>query len=1141
MAMHLHRSDRTDTLAGALAELLRAAPGDPFTPEVVAVPTRGVERFLAQQLAGHLGTSGVGDGVCANVLFPQPAQLVEQVLAQCVGINPSDDPWRPRRLLWAVMDTITATEAAGWAPPLRAYLSGGAGRRYQLAEHVGRLFTSYGLERPAMLRGWLAGVAEDGMGRPVAPELAWSPPLFRALRERIGAPSPAERLVAATGLLEAQPELVDLPERVSVFGATRLPAAHFVVLSALARSREVHLWMADPSPVLWDELRVGVGTSASGRDCIAQAPPVAAAGGGSPVPRESDGWGARAAHPLLRSLGRDSRELAVRLHGGAAGPVASDRHHPSAAPPADLLGWLRADILRNRAPSPAGRRLRPDDRSVTLHSCHGQVRQAEVLREAILGLLAADESLQPRDIIVMCPDLPTFAPLVSAAFAGHPSSRLGELRVRIADRTPEQNNEVLAALQALLDLLPGRIGAAALLDFAELHPVRRKLRLSEDDLVRARELVAQAGVRWGLDQEHRAQFQLGKVAQGSWSSGLARLQLGVAICEEGTPTFGGTLPLDEVASTDIDIVGALGELVATLRKARGLVSMRAPVAEWMGELGGLVESLCEPDPHANWQLVNALGALGGFLSDSAEAQASALELGDIRVLLAQLLAGRPTRSNFRSGGLTVCGLEPMRSVPHRVVALVGLDEGSYPRASARDGDNVLLRGPALGERDPRSEDRQIMLDAILAAEQHLLITYCGRDDRTNEPQPPCVPVAELLDALEASTETPPQQVRAAVLRQHPLQPFDFRNFVPGGVGPGELVPFSHDEVARAGAEASLAPRQPPPSVYVGELPYQPTSTVSLTDLSRMLGNPVAEFLKRRLGLGLREQDEPLSEDLPIELVGIPAWAVGERLLTEVLHGAELERLAAVEALRGTIPPGQLGQAVLSGIRADVAALAGQAMAERGGERPEQVAINLPVCPDSAPGESRRLVGNVTDLYGGKFVRATYSRSPVNRQLALWVELLAVSASRAGSEASSTGGRQPEEATRGVILGKGSRVHLRAPDAAASRRLLADLLAVHDLGMRMPLPLVAGATREYALMRTRGRSIDVALRAAQRQLSPWELQRPAWVRVYGPAADFALLNAAMTPAGAGFDRSEPSLFGALAVRVWGPLLQAEEPE
>ena len=213
------------------------------------------------------------------------------------------------------------------------------------------------------------------------------------------------------------------------------------------------------------------------------------------------------------------------------------------------------------------------------------------------------------------------------------------------------------------------------------------------------------------------------------------------------------------------------------------------------------------------------------------------------------LEGRPTRANFRTGHLTVCTLLPMRSVPHRVVCLLGLDDGAFPRKAPRDGDDLMLERPHVGERDPRSEDRQLLLDALLAASERLIVTYTGNDERTNAPRPPAVPVGELLDAVDATVRCEDGQLaRERVVVRHPLQPFDPRNFIAGHIAGRH--PWSFDGAALAGARALAGPRSEPPSVPAGPLPSRASGVVELADLVRFVEHPVRAFLRQRLGISL---------------------------------------------------------------------------------------------------------------------------------------------------------------------------------------------------------------------------------------------------------------------------------------------------
>jgi exodeoxyribonuclease V gamma subunit len=245
---------------------------------------------------------------------------------------------------------------------------------------------------------------------------------------------------------------------------------------------------------------------------------------------------------------------------------------------------------------------------------------------------------------------------------------------------------------------------------------------------------------------------------------------------------------------------------------------------------------------------------------------------------------------------------PMRSVPHRVVCLLGLDDGVFPRSAGVDGDDIIARDPAVGERDPRGEDRQLMLDAVLAATEHLVITYSGADERTGARRPPAVPLGELLDTLDDTARTPDgEPARSRVLRRHPLQPFDARNMLPGELGTGG--PFSFDPAALAGARAAAAEPVATPPFLPAPLPAREAGDVELTDLTGLLVQPARGFLRQRLGVGIPfEQDEP-SDSLTVDLDALEKWKLGDRMLRDRLAGVDEKTCQGAEWRRGTLPPG----------------------------------------------------------------------------------------------------------------------------------------------------------------------------------------------------------------------------------------------
>ncbi len=1139
--LHVHRAERADALVPPLAGVLADPPEDPLAPDVVAVPTRGVERWLAQRLSHHLGAGPADEaGVCANVAFPPPADLVATVLGafaagagadETAATDGDDDPWDPARLTWPLLDVIDDCAGEPWCVALGHHLgvvgadvndddtaAGEAadlaevrrGRRLAVADRLARRFTRYGTERPEMLRAWAAGTDGDGAGAPVPEDLAWQPELWRRLRTRVGRPSPAERLDAAIAALTADPRSVDLPGRLSVFGPTRLPTDQLEVLRALAGAREVHLWLPHPSPALWEQVAGRAPASTPTRRAD-----VAVPGG----------------HPLLRSMARDATELEVRL---LTGDGVEDTHHPAPPPPGTLLGALQ-QRLRDNDPGrgPAARhRLAEDDRSVAVHACHGRWRQVEVLREVLVGLFEDDPTLEPRDVLVMCPDVEAFAPLVTATF-GVPADREADthpgqrLRVRLADRSLRETNPVLELLSSLLELADGRVTASDVLDLAGSDPVRRRFRLGEDDLARLREWTVSAGVHWGEDLARRERFGLAALRQGTWDTGLDRLLLGVAMAEEGERYVGTALPLDDVDSTDVDLAGRFAELVERLSDVLRHLNGSQPVSAWADHLERALGLLAEPPASQPWQEGQARGVLADVRTGSAGHAGTPLRLGDVRALLADRLRGRPTRAGFRTGALTVCSLEPMRAVPHRVVCLLGLDDGAFPRARSRDGDDALLRAPLVGERDARSEDRELFLDAVTAATDHLVVVHTGADERTGALRPPAVPVGELLDALDLAADTTGGPVRDRVLVRHPLQDLDERNFAAGGLGrPG---PFSFDAVAHRAAEAARTGARPVAPFLDGPLPAgDPEPEVDLDDLVASLEHPVRWFLRTCLGISLAGEVEGVEDRIPLELAGLDGWHVGDRLLRARLAGVPENRAVAAEWRRGLVPPKALGGTALRHVSERVEPIA--RAAERlhtGAARLADVTVTLP--------SGTLLTGSVPGVHGDVVVRTTYSRLGGKHRLRAWVQLLALAA--AGPDRAwraATVGRAPGSRPRAAVSA------MTAPDPATAGRVLGELLRVREAARREPLPLPVETARAYASSRHAGDEVVQALVATRREWDGgFERSEPHHVLCWGEDAELDAFAGRPTAEDSRAWPAEDTRLGALARTVWEPVLAHEQ--
>jgi exodeoxyribonuclease V gamma subunit len=459
----------------------------------------------------------------------------------------------------------------------------------------------------------------------------------------------------------------------------------------------------------------------------------------------------------------------------------------------------------------------------------------------------------------------------------------------------------------------------------------------------------------------------------------------------------------------------------------------------------------------------------------------------------------------------------MRSVPHRVVCLLGLDDTAFPRKAPRDGDDIMLTDPHVGERDPRSEDRQMLLDALMAATDRLIVTYEGNDVRTNASLPPAVPVGELLDVIDRSTQG---DAREQVLVRHPLQAFDPRNFTPGELG-GD-GPWSFNRITLDGARAMEGERVEPLPFLARPLATVRGPVIEFEDLLAFVRHPVKAFLRQRLGFSLGMYADEVDDGLPIELDALENWQIGQQMLEARLAGATAAASIAAARARGSLPPGRLDEPVLAKLMPDVEEIFQHttALLPRAAE-PGSVDVRV-MLPDG-----RRLNGTVPDVCGDLLRSVSFSRVNARQRLVAWVRFLALTAAHPHrSFEAATVGRAVYGAGRAAVTVV--RLPRLAPELALQH--LTALVELFDAGLREPLPIACKTSAAYAQALHRGG--DPVKAAVAEWESDWNFPRedkdPEHELVFGAGLPFELLVAQP-----GFDR--------YARRLWDPALGWEQVE
>ena len=1059
--MHLYSAERAEDLVGRLAEVLADDTLDPMEPEWLAVPSDGMRRWVLLELARHLGASrpGGGDGIAANFVRAYPGTLRSIVLdaaarrhADLTGADRSDDPWQIDRMAWSLLAVFDDLAAGGGMPEFTK-LSAGASR-FTRVRAVADLFDRYHLHRPEMIQAW-AGLDRpdrgpvDGSGNPISPRAAWQPRLWRLLREEIDVASPPERMGAILDLVrdDRLDLAAELPSRLVLFGFTSLPGRDFLPLvEAVASRREVHLFLLEPH-----QFDLGALLDAWPHP-----------GGGRPRLRSEDLSAGTIRQSLLRSWGRLARESSLLLADGLT--PATDRLTRVVAPdlpPHTLLERLQADIRADAeaVPAPAG----VDDCSIQYHSCFGPMRQVQVARDAILHLLNnPDSRLTEEDVLIVCPGLEKFAPLVEAVFGPAPGSSVPTdgtgapfLRYRIADRSIRSVNPVLGATAALLDLVAGRFEITQVLDFISLSPVRERFGFDESDLALLGDWASDARVRWGLDPGHRAGFGVpATVAGNTWEAALDRLLLGSAVRDgELDLAIGEIAPLG-VDSGDVEVLGALAFILGRLAAlAERSSDGDRTVGDWAEALRRTCRDLFAAPDQSAWQF----DALERVLRDVVDAAAASrrgstvdLDLLDVRRLLESALDNEPGRPDFFRGGVTVTSMASLRGIPFRVVCILGLDQDTLG-SPAPDAADLVAAGPQIGDPDPRSESRQWLLEAVLAARDHLVVVREGRDVRSSHAVPQVVPAAELFDAVVGLV---PQGDRPAVRESleitHPRHPFDEQCLVEDGLVPGSVWSFAPRDLDGAERRRNRPDHRQP---FLGApLEQHRIEVVEVEELHSFLRDPVSTFVRRSLGATLPRPVDEIDDVLPVDPDGLEIHRLGQDLLEARLQGIDDAGWRRSERARGALPPGVLEDRLFDELSAEVGALLAEAanLGIRFGD-PDLHDVDV-----TLPG-GVRIVGTVPLGLDGPAPgpgRLQFTRPKAIHRLAAWLDLMMLVAS------------EPDVPWRSVVVtrasGKGKKltpvVLEPAPgddNAAVATGALSLVVDLYRRGLGEPLPLFSG--------------------------------------------------------------------------------------
>ena len=923
--LFVYRASQLEALLEPLLHLLDTClPADALAPQTVIAAHPGMKQWLSGGLARKRGLGAI----VANLDIQLPSTWLDRFTQQYLGESAvALKEYRSERLRWRIHELLPALPHAELASCLQG--GGAALRRFQLADRLANLFVQYVMYRPDWLVRWQEG--KEG-----ARDAGFQPEVWRRLRGQIALPHRGE-------LLEQLIEQLDtgslhLPQDpVHVFGISHMAPAEMRLMAAMARHRPVFLYVPDPSAKYWGDA-AGNGS----RQALAMGLPASekqrkALGAGDAYAASSESlFLDEVRHPLLASWGRMGQHFMLALEDRA--PALDVRHWKDETPlelesSHPLLTRLQASIreLDPSLPRHAGALPEGEDRSLQVHSCHTRLRELEVLRDSLLAARSEIPDLKPADIAVMAPNMAAYVPLLGSVFGPAGSSKV-DLPYHLADVRVGRTHPIFTAFTQLLAVPQSRVSAPEIVDLLRIPQVAAARGIDAGGVDTISQWLARTGVAWGLDGDFRAkQFGVPPIEEFGFAWGVERMLAGYVFGQEapgrslsmsGLAGAGDSRlwPMEGIDGPSAALLGALDAFLLMLASLHRDAAIARPASAWSARLLVLVDECFRID-RRDRDAREALAALRSMIlalqSETEGAGDPTLPFEVVRDVLLARLEAVSERQHLLMGGVTFCGMVAARALPFRVIAVLGLNDGEFPRQAQGAGLDLTLQpgNRRVGDRDVRMDDRYLFLETLMAARERLHLSYIGEGVQDGKPRNPAAPLAELMGfidqgtAVEGTPLTKEDPLRPWYFR-HPLQPFDMRYFQK------ESRFFSFD----AALAATLIGNEEPVPFIASRRPSEPESdaVIPLRSVIGWFKDPARQVLTTALQIRLDALEEGrLTADEPLEPKLSSMGRIPRRLALDALLGYPEARGIPADPpdwlqLGGLLPSGRLGTAAWAG-------------------------------------------------------------------------------------------------------------------------------------------------------------------------------------------------------------------------------------
>jgi len=985
----LIQSNQMEVLSEQLAKLLaiRLDNVSLLACEHVLVQSPGMSTWLRLEIAKH-------NGIAAALSFPLPSSFTWQLCHDLLPDVPKDNAFTKAAMTWKLMDLLPSLLDKPDFSPLKQYLSPqvdstsditdtdidantgtdihtanthailqlnqshDAIKLFQLCGRIADIFDQYLVYRPEWILAWEQNQPLSSLDNRLTLDenQQWQPILWRALIDYNQHHLHASHYHRANlhadliaTLANPDTDLSMLPARLYVFGISSMPPQTLDVLYHLASRIDVIMLSLSPCQHYWGDI---IEPKTRARMALQYA---------NKKQLDQD-WEDKleVGNPILANNGQMGRELLDLLL--SLPPEHTDFGYDCYVEPEpnNLLHGVQYDILQMETlGQPLGpnaslyqdiharRTLLPSDDSITLRSCHSALREVETLHDHLLELLSNNSDLSPKDIVIMMPDVAAYAPYIDAVFGTANSQYFADknpqkgdyyIPYAIADRCAAQESPLINSFLSLLNINQSRFGLTDMIGILEVPAILRRFQLDDDELSLIRRWLDDANVRWGRSEHTRSQLGVQPFTQNSWAFGIKRLILGYAFYDDAD-IYRDTLMVQGIEGQSSQALGKLLNFLETIDTYFNLFANDYSTAERLEQLQQLLTDCYDTTDDEREQIQAIRDAL--VTLDTELESAGHQGQVDIEVLkqwFNQRLTESRVGQRYLAGSVNFCTLMPMRSIPFKVVCLLGMNDGVYPRIQHPVGFDLMAHfGPKKGDRSRRLDDRYLFLEALLSAREQLYISYIGHSERDNAERIASMLVSELVEYCQLSylpqslqqqleqqvdinLDDADKSVLAQLIQAQPLQPFDAKLF--------RETPQSADSVSKLQHSFNAQWCPPAANATINNHFFEQTLPLSaeqadevfahthinsngikvveleLSALIRFYRNPAQFFFNRSLKVDLSLDIQADDNDEPFSLNALERYLLQSRMLNNAiehqLDSPDLELLSKLKT-SGELP------------------------------------------------------------------------------------------------------------------------------------------------------------------------------------------------------------------------------------------------